>query len=173
VFVTAFDVHAPAAFEAAALDYLLKPVTAPRVRTALGRVRQRLLERNALLARLSGISSGSAAYAGFISVRLGARLDLVPTPQIDWLEADGDYVRAHVGAKSHLVSESLGALLARLDPGAFVRIHRARAVNVSRIRSLRRGPHGEYLIQLAEGEPLTAGRSYTAELNDRFGGPGK
>jgi two-component system LytT family response regulator len=159
VFVTAFDTHAPAAFEAAALDYLLKPVTASRVGTALDRARQRRLERSALLAR---------QWPDQLPVRIGTRTELVPIPDIDWLEADGDYVRTHVGSRSCLLSESLTSLLARLDPKLFVRIHRARAVNLTRIRALQRGPHGEYIIHLAQGGLLTAGRSYTAALNERF-----
>jgi two-component system, LytTR family, response regulator len=168
VFVTAFDKHAPAAFDAAAVDYLLKPVTAARVRTAVGRIRQRVLERNSLLARPADDPYRSPPPPEYLGVKLGARVELIPTSQIDWLEADGDYVLAHVGARSHLVSETLTSLLARLHPGTFMRIHRARAVNLARIRTLRRGPHGEYIINLAEGDPITAGRSYTAALNERF-----
>jgi two-component system, LytTR family, response regulator len=165
VFVTAFDRHATAAFETAALDYLLKPVTAMRVRTALSRVRQRRLERSALLERQTG---DALPHTDYLTVRIGNRTELIPTAQIDWLEADGDYVRAHVGSKPHLVSETLASLLSRLDPHGFLRIHRARAVNLRRIRSLQRGPHGEYIIHLVAGEALAAGRSYTAALNERF-----
>lgn len=111
----------------------------------------------------------AAPPVDYLHVRLGNRTQLIPTSEIDWLEADGDYVRAHVGPKSHLVSDTLAALLARLDAKTFVRIHRARAVNVSRIRSLQRGPHGEYIVLLGEGDPLKAGRSFTAALNERFG----
>lgn len=167
VFVTAFDSHAPAAFDAAALDYLLKPVTATRMRTALDRIRQRRRERNAL-ARPAA-APVATPHPQYLNVRLGTRTELIPTQQIDWLGADGDYVRAHVGSRFYLVSESLASLLARLDANLFVRIHRARAVNLARIRSLRRGRHGEYIIHLAEGEALTAGRSFTAALNECFG----
>jgi two-component system LytT family response regulator len=167
VFVTAFDTHATAAFEAAALDYLLKPVTTTRIRTALARVRQRRLERDALRARRPG-DAAIAPRTDYLSVRLGTRMELIPTALIDWLEADGDYVRAHVGTKFHLVSETLAALLTRLDPHTFLRIHRARAVNLTRIRSLQRGQHGEYIFHLVQGDPLYAGRSYTAALNERF-----
>jgi two-component system LytT family response regulator len=173
VFVTAFETHAPAAFDAAALDYLLKPVTATRIRTALGRVRQRRLERGALLERQANKPPLAPSWPEFLNVRLGARMELIPIAEITWLEADGDYVRAHVGARSHLVSETLASLLARLDPGTFVRIHRARAVNLRRIRSLQRGRHGEYVIHLVESGPLTAGRSYTAALNRLFATGGK
>jgi two-component system LytT family response regulator len=173
VFVTAFEIHAPAAFDAAALDYLLKPVTATRIGTALGRVRQRRLERNALLERQANKPPLAAPRPAFLNVRLGTRMELIPVAEITWLEADGDYVRAHVGSKSHLVSETLASLLARLEPNSFVRIHRARAVNLQRIRSLQRGPHGEYVIHLVQGDPLTAGRSYTAALNTLFAKGGK
>jgi two-component system LytT family response regulator len=159
VFVTAFEMHAPAAFDAAAVDYLLKPLTAMRVQTAVQRLRQRLRERDALLA---------SRPAGQLTARRGSRIELIAIPAIDWLEADGDYVRTHVGAKSYLLNETLTALLARLDPDLFVRIHRARAVNVTRIRALQRGEHGEYIIHLLDGRPLSAGRSYTTALNERF-----
>jgi two-component system LytT family response regulator len=159
VFVTAFDAHAPAAFDAAAIDYLLKPLTAARARIAVERVRQRLRERSAVLGRQS---------PGHLTARIGSRIELIPISQIDWLEADGDYVRTHVGSQSWLMSETLGSLLERLDPRLFVRIHRARAVNIERVRALQRGEHGEYIIHLLQGASLTAGRSYTMALNERF-----
>jgi two-component system LytT family response regulator len=168
VFVTAFDSHATAAFEAAAVDYLLKPVTATRIRAALARVRQRSLERGALALRQGGEAPGTPGHLESFTVRIGNRTELIPAGQIDWLEADGDYVRAHLGSKVHLVSDNLASLLLRLDPQTFLRIHRARAVNLTRVRSWQRGTHGEYIIHLVHGESLTAGRSYTPALNERL-----
>lgn len=175
VFVTAFDAYATAAFDAAALDYLLKPVTAARFQAALARVRERLRERVAAT-REPAVRALLAAHPAAdppprlerLFVRLGDRTELLPVSEIDWLEADGDYVRVHAGGRSHLLSHTLTDLLAQLDPANFVRIHRAKAVNLRRVRSLQRLPHGEYVFQLAAGTRLTAGRTYTGALNDRF-----
>ncbi|MGC4075402.1 MAG: LytTR family DNA-binding domain-containing protein [Nibricoccus sp.] len=174
VFVTAFDTYATDAFDAAAIDYLLKPVTAARFQSALARVRERLREREAarqlpaLKALLAAQPPKPPPRLDRLLVRLGNRAELLPAAEIDWMEADGDYVNVHAGARSHFLSQSLTALLEQLDPNHFTRIHRAKAVNLARVRSLQRLPHGEYVLTLANGRQLTAGRTYTESLKRLF-----
>ena len=154
VFVTAFDDHAVAAFEVAALDYLTKPVGEARFQKAFERARTRLRERKDGLERLV--------------VRVGNRLDVVPVESIDWIEAAGDYCCLHVGKRTHVLTESLGSLESRLGSRQFLRIHRGRILNVDRIRHMRRLFHGEYVFELQDGTRLISGRRYNARLKSYF-----
>lgn len=159
IFVTAFDDHAVAAFDVAALDYLTKPVGEARFRKAFERARARLRERQALprnrpLERLV--------------VRVGERIEIVRVETIDWIEAAGDYCCLHAGKRTHVLSESLGSLEARLDPQQFLRIHRGRILNVERVRHMHRLFHGEYVFVLEDGTRLASGRRYNARIKSRF-----
>ena len=179
VFVTAFDAYATAAFDVAAIDYLMKPVTAARFQSTLQRVRQRLREREAaqqtqvLKALLAAQPEKSPILSERLLVRLGNRTELLPVTEIDWMESDGDYVRVHTSNRSHLLSQTLTSLLAQLDQLRFARIHRSKAVNLTRVCSIQRLPHGEYVLNLASGQQLTAGRTHTDALSQRFQSTGK
>jgi two-component system LytT family response regulator len=183
VFATAFDQHAVRAFEVHAVDYLVKPFDAKRLTTALARARERLQARRsaaangalspeitALLAALQSQSPGAArAYLTRIAVRLGERVYYVRTADIDWVEADGNYLRLHTGrgtpqAKAHLIRKPLAALAEELDPAQFARIHRSSLVNIDRIRELRALSDGEYQVLLTDGTKLKLSRTYRANL---------
>jgi two-component system LytT family response regulator len=176
IFVTAFDAYATAAFDAAAIDYLLKPVTAARFQSALARARQRFRERQAvaqlpaLKALLASQPQKPPAKLERLLVRLGNRTELLPVTEIDWMESDGDYVKVHAGSRSHFLSQTLTAILEQLDQTCFVRVHRSKAVNLARVHSLQRLPHGEYMLKLANGQQLAAGRTYTEPLTRLFKG---
>lgn len=107
-------------------------------------------------------------YLSRLVVREGTRLDIVPIDDIDWIESAGDFACLHVGARNHVLSDSLRGLEQRLDPTRFLRIHRSRIVNVDRVRELHKLFHGEYLIVLADGTRVTSGRHYTARVNAFF-----
>lgn len=180
VLVTAFDDYAVSAFEHHALDYVLKPVDADRFRTTMQRVRDRLHEhRSATLAdeTLRAIARvyGSVPaerreqYLTRVVVRSTRSVTVVELADVDWVEADGDYVRLHVGPKSHLVRGTLGALEPRLDPREFVRIHRSAIVRLSRVRDLVPQLHGDYRITLTTGARLRLSRSYRARLGAALG----
>lgn len=171
VFVTAYDRHALAAFDAGALDYLLKPFTVDRFRETLGRVRERvrdapevLLERlESFLARERGaLRSGPERLAvpGESGVRF---LDLA---DIGWIESDRNYVVVHAGGEAHRMRHTLKALIARLRPEGFLRIHQSYVVNASRIRELRPWSHGELVVVLDDGTSLVSSRTYTPELRE-------
>jgi len=188
VFVTAHDEHAIRAFELHALDYVLKPFGRPRFDAAVARAIERLSALDALslqrtlasmadarrsrqepAAELTVDAAPDAAGARRaplrrIGVRNGSRITLVDVESIDWIEADGDYVRIHAGPARHLALQRLHALEDALEPGAFVRIHRSALVNVTRIRELHRESDGGGSIVLRDGVRLRVARGRWDEL---------
>lgn len=173
VFVTAFDDYAVAAFQAAALDYLTKPIAESRFHATVARVRERLRERDSTAAH-DDLRAFLAAHRSRehhldrLVVRSGERIDVIPVAEVDWIEAAGDFACLHVGKRSHVLSEALTALEERLDPRRFLRVHRSRIVNVDRIRSMHRMFHGEYVLLLEDGTRITSGRRYGARLKEFF-----
>jgi two-component system LytT family response regulator len=175
VFVTAYDEHALRAFDAHALDYLLKPVARDRFRESLDRARARVAERRAagvvdarLLALHSERVSSRAAPSGQcltrIAVKNGGRAFFVRADEVDWIEAADNYIRLHVGAATHLVRESLRTLEAKLDPRFFLRVHRSAIVNIDAIRELQPWFHGDHVVILRSGVRLTCSRRYDERL---------
>jgi two-component system LytT family response regulator len=195
VFVTAHHEHALAAFEHDALDYLLKPVSDERFRLMLERVRSRLPARLADAAPRAdatdaadptsvgfGLATGAAAngaptgteagrptYLRQILVRSLQKIEIVEVSQVDWLQADGDYVRLYSGKSARLHRATLATLEQQLDPTVFVRIHRSTIVRTSRIRELEPYFHGEYVVVLHDGTRLKLSRTYRARLEEALG----
>jgi len=166
VFVTAHDQFAVRAFEAHALDYLVKPLHVERFEAALRRVRERLrlMEPANLAARLTALLDAEKAERGKCGVeRLVVPIAtgelVIPVAEIDWISADDYYTRLHVGAKSHLLRESLASLETRLDPRRFVRVHRSAIVQIDRIREL----HGEEVV-LRDGVRVAVSRRRRAAI---------
>ena len=166
VFVTAYDQYALRAFEVHALDYVLKPFDDERFSETLRRVRTRLAERRAgrLEERLAGLlgdlrggapEGAARAWPRRLAVRDAAKIAFVDVDELDWVEADGDYVRLHCGAASHMVRRTMAQMDSRLDPDRFVRIHRSTIVNVERIRELRPTFHAEFVVVLTDGTRLS------------------
>jgi two-component system LytT family response regulator len=176
VLVTAFDDYAVAAFELHALDYVMKPVDPDRFRTTMHRVRERLRQQRSAsvtdeairaLAQAYGAASGGQAgerYLTRIVVRSTKSVAVVDLADVDWIEADDDYLRLHAGARAHLVRGTLGALEAQLDPSEFVRIHRSTIVRLSRVKELVPQLHGDYEVRLTTGAQLRLSRSYRERL---------
>ncbi len=108
-------------------------------------------------------------YAERLAVKSNGRVLLLPTAEVDWVAAEGNYVRLHAGKRSHLVRETIGSLEARLDPRAFIRIHRSTLVRLERIRELQPWSHGEYRVILQDGTQLTLSRSYRDRLQAAIG----
>lgn len=176
VFVTAYDEYALRAFDVHALDYLLKPFTAERFRTAMRRARLEATRtdggvRRALARLLDSRDAGSADVdaAGpeharrFIVKRHDSYL-LVKADDLLWIEAAGDYVRLHRDEESHLLRATMSAMEARLDPGRFRRIHRSAIVNLDRIAEIRPADGGVYTVVLEEGTALRMSRGYRDNL---------
>jgi two-component system LytT family response regulator len=182
VFVTAYDEYALAAFEIHALDYLLKPFSAERFRSALTHARQHLARRQTgaagrqLASRLPDAPapapearSGEQARRDRLVIKSSGRIYFVRIQDIDWCEASGNYVRLHIGQQTHLVRGTMSHLESQLDPAQFVRIHRSAIVNVERIQELRSSFNGEYLITLTDKTRLTLSRGYREGLQARLG----
>lgn len=173
VFVTAFDHHAIRAFDHAAVDYVTKPVEAPRLAQAIARARaaaaarghdERVAELLATVETLRrSLRTGDPAPQA-LWIRDGPQHRRVPLNAIGHIEAEGDYVRVHEGARSHLVSDSLAAMEARLAPFGFVRIHRRTLVRREAIVAIERAGYGALAVSLAGGPRLRVGRTYAPAL---------
>jgi two-component system LytT family response regulator len=177
IFVTAYDQFALRAFEANALDYLLKPFDDERFEVALQRARERIRQQQggdldrSLRALLQEVR-GDRGYLRRLVVPTGPRSVFVRTEEIDWIEAERNYIRLHVGGRAHLMRENLSRIESALDPAVFCRIHRSTIVNVDRIQAVESLFGGEYLVVLHDGTRLTSGRSYRRNLHALMGKEG-
>jgi two-component system LytT family response regulator len=185
IFVTAHDEHAVAAFELAALDYLVKPFDDERFEEALNRARKmvRLQAvdqlRGRLLAALQGDApaghappTASPKYLERIAVESKGKVRVVPVAQIDYITASGVYAELRVGDRRFIVRESLQALEERLDPDVFMRVHRSAIVRLDLVDVFLRGAGGDYEVQLKNGVRLRVSRSRREALERRLGVPG-
>jgi two-component system, LytTR family, response regulator len=168
VFVTAYDAYALRAFEVAAMDYLLKPVTAERFAAAVSRVVARIGGGQRSAESLHAFAEQAAAARGerparFVA-RRGAKHYFVRVADVDWIEADGNYVRVQTGDTSHLIRDTMHGVEAKLDPDEFVRIHRSAIVAIDRIQSIESREAGEYLVSLRGGAKLASSRAYNQRI---------
>lgn len=161
VFVTAYSEYAVEAFDARAVDYLVKPVAPDRLARAVERVRETLARQGA----------PSAAYPDRIAVSDGQRLRMVAVSEIECVLAQGNYVELRIDGRGVLVRETLAHILARLDPKRFARIHRSRIVCVDRIDQVEPYASGQYVVKMRSGMRLTSGRNYRGELRRALGLP--
>ena len=188
IFVTAYDKHALRAFEAHALDYLLKPFDHDRFNTALQRaktfVRQQKLGEisESLFAMLQDMKLKTGGDSPTdadnrnperaarkepidrVVIKSGGRIYFLKIEEIDWVEGAGDYLSLHSGNQTHLIRETMGNFHAKLDSQKFLRIHRSTIVNIERIKDIRPLFKGDYVITLTSGMRLKASRGYRREL---------
>ena len=152
--------------EVHAVDYLLKPFTAERFRTALSRARERIARRaeDRGLANLATSLRNRPAYLTRVPVRTGGRMVFVDLDAVDWLEAADNDVRLHVKQHEYLVREPLGTLEARLDPDRFARIHRRAIVQLDRVTEWRSTSHGDAALLLRDGTRLAVSRTFRDRL---------
>ena len=179
VFVTAYDNFALRAFEVHALDYLLKPVNEERFDAALTRVRQAMSHAtdNAIVQRVRQVaadlqiatSPSMVSAVDRLPVKANGRIILIRLADIDWIEADQDYVSVHVGDKTWLMRETIAAMELRLALSGFVRIHRSALVNAERVKELRPRDKGEYTVVLNDGTELKLTRNYRASVERLVG----
>ena len=173
VFVTAYDEHALRAFEVNAVDYLLKPYDDARFAAAVERAKEEVRRRqadtvNARLAQLldylqrTGPAPEPVADPSHdrILLKSSGEIFFLKAGEIDWIEAEGDYMKFHVAGRTHLMRETMARLEARLDPRRFLRIHRSTIVNVDRLRKLSPSFGGEYAVVLQDGTKLKLSRGY-------------
>jgi two-component system LytT family response regulator len=170
VFVTAYDEYALQAFEVNALDYLLKPFNRTRFQKTLRRAREHVLGRangdlsKKLVSLLESLRS-NRLHLDRIVIRNAGRVTFLPTNEIDWIEAAGNYVKIYSAKEQHILRETLKNLEARLDPAVFVRVHRSTIVNVERIRELQPLFHGDCIAILRDGTRVTCSRSFSGRLD--------
>jgi len=166
VFVTAYDQYALRAFEAHAVDYLLKPFGADRLKLALERAKERLGEKLPPPAELAAAARPPAQYLERIVVKDGSRVHIIPVAKLDYAEAQDDYVALAVEGKKHLKQQTLSNLEKALDPERFLRIHRSYIVNLDRLGKVE--PYGKdtHVVVLTTGTQLPVSRSGYARLRE-------
>jgi two-component system LytT family response regulator len=179
VFVTAYDRFAVQAFEARAIDYVLKPVDDARLAATLMHVRELLEQRTAvaernqlvhLLAELRGSGeieassppsmAGTVEVPTWLPIRNGRETVRVPVESIEWVDAAGDYLCIHASGHTHILRATMREMEHLLDPRLFQRVHRSTIVNLTRVKSLRAHMNGEYFLRLEGGQELKLSRTY-------------
>lgn len=163
IFTTAFDAHAVQAFELGAVDYLLKPFGPDRFALAVQRAQRALATADAEPPLLERVRGAQGALSR-VFVRDRGRIVPIPVHEIERLEAEDDYVGIIVRGRRHLLTITLAALLEKLDPRRFVRIHRSHAVNLDFVASLAPFDAGRLSVEMRDGTRLTASRSGTQLL---------
>lgn len=184
VFITAYDEHALRAFDVHAIDYLLKPYDDERFRAAVGRARETVRRREVdtlnerltkLLAFVEAQQSGAPAGEGAgaevmfsdrILLKSSGEIFFLKADEIDWIEAEGDYMKFHVAGRTHLLRETMARLEERLDPKKFIRIHRSTIVHIDRVRKLSPSFAGEYAVVLHDGTKLKLSRGYQERIQE-------
>ena len=186
VFVTAFDEYAIRAFEANALDYLLKPIEDSRLLEAIERVRDILDQKKAVkhkksLLKLLGDITGETVSSmkelsekgvenlrktevSKLGIKDGGRVTWVPQDEIEWIDAAGDYMCVHAGGETHIMRKTMKELEAELDPTLLQRIHRSTIVNVKKVRAMQSHINGEYFLTLENGHTIKLSRTYKDKL---------
>jgi two-component system LytT family response regulator len=183
IFVTAYDQYAIKAFDLAAVDYLLKPFDDERFEEALRRAREHVANRDddaiserllhLLRARdpslLEEAEAHDEPYLERIAVQGRGKARIVPVNALTHITADGSYAELHTGKDTYVIRERMKTLAARLDPSAFMRVHRSAIVRLDEIELILRGGGGNYAVRLRDGTRVSVSRSRIGELQDRLG----
>ena len=169
VFVTAYDQYATKAFDASAVDYLLKPFALERFKAAVARARQRIASRqpsNVNAAELRQAATAPGQYAQRVVVRDGTSLHVIPANQLDYAEAQDDYVALHTRGKTHLKQQTISQLESSLDPARFVRVHRSFLLNLERIAKVEPYTKDTRMAVLSDGSKIPVSRSGYLRLKE-------
>lgn len=186
VFVTAYAEHAIRAFEASAIDYLLKPFSDQRFQQALTRAKEELRKNRTadveqrleeLLARVSDLRQGATPktaspapeYAERIVVKSSGDLHFIKASDVLWIEAQGDFVKVQTVAQTQLVRETLQSMEQKLDTNRFIRIHRSFVVNVEHIKRVAPALYGDHTVYMSDGSKLRLSRNYRGKLRALIG----
>jgi two-component system LytT family response regulator len=172
VFVTAFDQYAMRAFDAAAVDYLLKPFSLERFRTAVARVRARLRESGAppMPRDLRAASRAPGEYLDRIVVKEGPRVHVIPAGKLDYAEAQDDYVALRSEGRMWLKQQTISSLTTALDPRRFLRVHRSYLVNVDRIVRIDANTKDTWVAVLTDGSQIPVSRAGYGHFREIVGG---
>ncbi len=155
------------AFEINALDYLLKPFTAERLRSAVQRMRQQIGVVKNVPEQGSSHGQNGKPYTDRIVFKSRGRILFLPVSEIRWIGAEENYVRICTGAETHLLRETMAGVEQKLDPRMFLRVHRSAIVNLQYVKEVRTEPQGDFIVQLVNGQKVAMSRSYHSRI-DRF-----
>jgi two-component system, LytTR family, response regulator len=176
VFVTAYEQYAAEAFDVSAVDYVLKPLDEERLHRAVDRVLARLsrgdrpLNESPVTQMLLEMRKQRDDYLRFLPVRGKNKIVLQKVDDVTWFEADGKYVRLHVGAEQHLIRHAMHSLAGKLDPTKFIRVSRSSIVNIEHITHLEPWSHGEWSLTMRGGHRVVSTHGYRKELQQLLRG---
>lgn len=171
IFVTAFDQHALRAFEFHALDYLLKPFDRERFADTLKRAKLQINNQagddsNRRILNLLEQMNSAPEYLEWLTIKKDERIKLFKVEDVNWIEAQGNYVLLRFKENSELMRETMDNLETQMNPQMFVRIHRSTIINVNRIKELQVWRRGEYRVIMNDGKAFTLSRGYRQRLDD-------
>lgn len=174
IFVTAYDQYAVSAFEVRAVDYLLKPFDRDRFQRALEQAKRELRNRRSSLINDEVVSlltelRQRPQFLDRLLIRSNDRVSVIKTDEIDWIEAEGNYVRIHFGKQSSLLRQTLISLAMQLDPRKFSRIHRSQIVNIDRVHELQPWSNRQHRVVLKNGKELSLSRRYRDQFYQLLG----
>ena len=175
IFVTAFDQHAVRAFDAHAIDYVLKPIDPERFRAAISRAREQLARpeddfvRRVALALQAIDRPVASRYPARLAIRSDGRIRLLDLGEVERIAAAGNYVEVHAGGRKHLMRDTLAGLEDRLDPGRFVRVSRAAIIGIEHVREVQSLFNGDFVVILKGGAQVNGSRRYRAALERLLG----
>lgn len=169
IFITAYDRYAIRAFEVRAIDYLLKPFEEERFFQTLDRSIDRIAQKSTSAEKLAIVEllrerMNPKEYLKRIAVSSDGRIKLVPVERIDWIQAERNYIRIHVGKNSFLLRETINSMESQLDPDIFLRIHRSTVVNLNQIEEIQELFHRRYRVLLKSGAYLAVSHGYRTRL---------
>lgn len=168
VFTTAYDTYALRAFDMNAVDYLLKPFTAERLRTAVDRAREEILGAGKSPVRRPGANHNGSRYTTRIVFKSRGRILFLPVSDIRWIGAEENYVRICTRNESHLLRQTMTDLEEKLDPEMFARVHRSAIVNLQYVKEVRTESRRDFSVLLVNGQKIPMSRSYHARILQSF-----
>jgi two-component system LytT family response regulator len=166
VFTTAYDQYAVRAFEINAADYLLKPFTFERLRSAVQRVREQMNAPEQSIAQNKGRKSNANHYSSRIVFKSRGRIVFLPVTDIRWIGAEENYVRICTEKETHLLRETMAHLEERLDPQMFLRVHRSSIVNLQYVKEVRTEQNGDFMVLMVNGQRVAMSRSYRSRVSE-------
>ena len=172
ILTTAYDHYALRAFELNATDYLLKPFSAERLRSAVVRARDQLRIGERRDDHNHPREGARGQYTSRIIFKSRGRILFLPVSDIRWISAEENYVRICTGTETHLLRETMSSMEQRLDPEIFLRVHRSAIVNLRYVKEVRTETRGDFMVYLVNGEKLAMSRSYHARISDLLNRPG-
>lgn len=166
IFTTAHDQYAVRAFEINAVDYLLKPFSCERLRSAVHRAIERTKSPEGRAPQRNGSSRSGDPYSTRIVFKSRGRILFLPVSDIRWIGAEENYVRIRTETETHLLRETMARLEQRLDPEMFLRVHRASIVNLQFVKEVRSETNGDFTVALVDGQKVPMSRSYRSRVSE-------